>query len=299
MAQLASTSSTRARGTMRRRVTPRGTPPRGRAPPGRTPPGARPPGRAPPGAPRLGLTRPGRTRRGLMPPGRTPRGLTGSAWSEFATGVLRPRSPSLPLDRRRRLRREVEDDPVDAGDLVHDPTRDRVEHLVRKPGPIGRHRILGGDGADHHRIRVGALVTHDADRPDRRQHREALPELTVEAGLSDLLLQDRIRFTQDLQPLGGHFADDPDRQTRPREWLPPDHSLGQAELLADAPDLVLEQQTQRLDELHAHIGRQAADVVMGLDRRGDPVLAARLDHVRVERALDEEANVAEPPRFLL
>ncbi len=44
---------------------------------------------------------------------------------------------------------------------------------------------------------------------------------------------------------------------------------------------------------------QAADVVVRLDRRGDALGAARLDHVGVERPLHEPADVAEPPRLLL
>ena len=44
-------------------------------------------------------------------------------------------------------------------------------------------------------------------------------------------------------------------------------ALGQAELLADAAHLVLEQQPQRLDQVEVHLLRQAADVVVRLDRR--------------------------------
>ena len=44
---------------------------------------------------------------------------------------------------------------------------------------------------------------------------------------------------------------------------------------------------------------QAAHVVVGLDARGHARLAARLDHVRVERPLDEERHLAQPPGFLL
>ena len=44
---------------------------------------------------------------------------------------------------------------------------------------------------------------------------------------------------------------------------------------------------------------QPADVVVGLDLRGDADLAARLDHVRVERPLDEEADVPEPAGLVL
>ena len=42
-----------------------------------------------------------------------------------------------------------------------------------------------------------------------------------------------------------------------------------------------------------------ADVVVRLDLRSDTVVAARLDHVRVERALDEEADVPELAGLLL
>ena len=76
----------------------------------------------------------------------------------------------------------------------------------------------------------------------------------------------------------------------PGERLPPHHPLRHAELLADAAHLVLEEQPQRLDELHRHVRGEPADVVVRLDLRGDAVGAARLDHVRVERPLDEEAR---------
>ena len=49
----------------------------------------------------------------------------------------------------------------------------------------------------------------------------------------------------------------------------------------------------------SHVGRQTADVVVALDRLRDAVGAAGLDHVGVQRPLDEPADVAEPPRLLL
>ena len=81
--------------------------------------------------------------------------------------------------------------------------------------------------------------------------------------------------------------------------MPPDHRLRQAELLPDASNLVLEQRPQRLDQLHGHVVRQAADVVVRLDLRRDALAAARLDHVGVERPLDEKAGAADPGRLLL
>src|SRR3954449_13175677 len=66
--------------------------------------------------------------------------------------------------------------------------------------------------------------------------------------------------------------------------------------------LVLEQGAQRLDELELEVLGQAADVVVGLDRRRARA-AAGLDHVRVQRALHEEPRalpaLGEPRRLLL
>jgi len=49
--------------------------------------------------------------------------------------------------------------------------------------------------------------------------------------------------------LGRLAADDPDRESGPRERLAPDEALGQAELRADGAHLVLEEHPQRLDLL--------------------------------------------------
>ncbi len=66
------------------------------------------------------------------------------------------------------------------------------------------------------------------------------------------------------------------------------------ELGADGADLVLEQHAQRLDELELQVLGQAADVVVGLDRRRAGA-AAGLDDVGVQRPLDEVAS--RPPSF--
>src|SRR5204862_5728256 len=105
-----------------------------------------------------------------------------------------------------------------------------------------------------------------------------------EAGGADLLMEDRVRLPHDVQALAGDLAaDDADRETRPREGLAPDEALREAELRSDRADLVLEEHPQGLDQLHLHLLGQAADVVVRLDRRRRTAVAARLDHVRVER----------------
>src|SRR5690242_1808964 len=81
-----------------------------------------------------------------------------------------------------------------------------------------------------------------AGRPDVGQDAERLPELAVQAGLADLVLEDRVGVAQRVQALLGRLAaDDADGQAGAGERLAPDEALGQAELGADRPDLVLEQ----------------------------------------------------------
>ncbi|MFM8762517.1 MAG: hypothetical protein ACKOFC_04540, partial [Solirubrobacterales bacterium] len=76
------------------------------------------------------------------------------------------------------------------------------------------------------------------------------PQLAVEAGAADLVLEDRVCVTQQVEALLGRLtADDPDGQARPRERLSPHEPFGEAQLHADRAHLVLEQRPQRLDLL--------------------------------------------------
>src|SRR5581483_5310394 len=205
--------------------------------------------------------------------------------------------PLLPLDGAGRLARHVVDHAVDAVDLGDDPGRDTLEHLVGQPGPVGRHRVLARHGAKDDRMLIGPPVAHHADAPHvSEEHREALPQLTVEARPADLVLHDQLGGAKDLQAFGRHLAHDPARDARPRDRLAPHDLLGQPELLPDLADLVLEQVAERLDELEVHDLGQPTDVVVALD----PGSGTRsgLDHVRVERALHQEAR-PDRPRGLL
>src|SRR5438093_608622 len=58
----------------------------------------------------------------------------------------------FPLDGGRRFAGDVEDDPVDLDDLVGDPGGNPGQHVVRQPGPVGRHRVLAGHRAEHDRV---------------------------------------------------------------------------------------------------------------------------------------------------
>ena len=75
--------------------------------------------------------------------------------------------------------------------------------------------------------------------------------------------------------------------------------MRQSQLRAEASHFVLEQFAQRLDQFQAHMRRQAAHVVVGLDdMRLAGLGAGGLDDIRVDGALRQEADILELVRFL-
>ena len=166
-----------------------------------------------------------------------------------------------------------------------------------KPVPVRGHEVVGGHRADRQHLLVGPLVAHHPDRPHRQQHAQRLGDLVVQPGPPNLLDDDGVGLLQGRDPLAVHRAEDPHRQARARERVAPDELVRQAELLAEPPDLVLEQVAQRLHQLEAEPLGQAADVVVGLDHRRRAAHPGRLDDVRVERPLGQIAGVGKPSRL--
>ena len=197
------------------------------------------------------------------------------------------------------LRCDVQHDPVDLAQLVDHPRGDRLQQVVWQPRPVGGHRVVAGHRADR-RPRIRRCARRPARRrcarPGARRRTatargRARPCGSPPAGCG------RPRAAR---PGARLVASPPTTliaRPGPGERLAPDQALGQAELGADGADLVLEQRAQRLDELELQVLGQPADVVVGLDRRRAGA-AAGLDHVGVERALDEEARAARRAREL-
>src|SRR4029079_363624 len=93
------------------------------------------------------------------------------------------RTPLLPLDGAGGLAGHVEHDAVDLAHLVRDPGRDAFEQVVRQPGPVGGHGVLGGHRPQHDRMPVRPPVALDADgaHVGEQDHR-ALPDGPIEPG---------------------------------------------------------------------------------------------------------------------
>ncbi len=74
--------------------------------------------------------------------------------------------------------------------------------------------------------------------------------------------------------------------------MPPGDGVGQADFRRHLAHLVLEEFAQRLDELHVHLFRQAAHIVVALDHGAWPLVRDGLDDVRVQRALRQPFDLA-------
>ncbi len=98
--------------------------------------------------------------------------------------------------------------------------------------------------------------------------------------------------------LAGNLAHDPDAEPRSGEGLAVDCLLRQAEFKAQFAHLVFEEFAQRFNEIKFHDLRQAADVMVRLDR----CLTAethRFDDVRIQGALGEILDLADLVRLFL
>ncbi len=112
-----------------------------------------------------------------------------------------------------------------------------------------------GNGTDGEDVFVGPLVPHDTHTLDGQKNREGLPELPVQSGGPDLVLEDGIGLTKDRQAPFRNGADDADGESRSRKGLAPDHLLRDAQLLSQQTHLVLEKVLQGLYELQVHLFR--------------------------------------------
>src|SRR5579859_2627471 len=90
----------------------------------------------------------------------------------------------------------------------------------------------------------------------------------------------------------GNLAQEPYCQSWARKRVFHQNLFRQAQVLADAADLVLEKVAKGLDEGKRHVFRQAADVMVCLDSGGWRLHRDGLNDVRVECSLNEPSDFA-------
>ncbi|CAM2159526.1 Cytosine deaminase [Paraburkholderia tropica] len=182
-----------------------------------------------------------------------------------------------------------------------------AEQLMRQMRPMRRHEVERLHSAQRDDILIRAAIAHHAHALHRQEHRECLARQLVPRlagflvdGVPQRLDEDRVRAAQQIREIALHFAENPHAQTRARERVAIHHVVRETELHAQFADFVLEQFAQRLEQFQVQRFRQAAHVVVALDRvRALLALARRLDHIRIDRALREPLRVGQLARFRL
>ena len=189
--------------------------------------------------------------------------ISGLKSSDFRP--LRINMQLFPFDCAHGLRRQIQQNAVNAFDLMGNTVGDLVQNTVGNFFDGSRHGILGVDGADDSGPAFVAALVLDTDALDVGHSDEVLPDLFVQAVLLKLFPQDSVCFTQSMKTVAGNSAQAADTQAGAREGLTVDHAVRQAQSLADDADFVLKEQLDRLDQLELKILRQTAHIVVRLD----------------------------------
>ena len=83
---------------------------------------------------------------------------------------------------------------------------------MRQTGPVGGHTVCRGHGTQGDGLLVGAEIAHHADRLDRQQHGEGLPDVVVNAEIVQFLDKDPVGLLQQLNLFRCYVAEDADAE---------------------------------------------------------------------------------------
>ncbi|VUJ24739.1 Uncharacterised protein [Klebsiella pneumoniae] len=158
----------------------------------------------------------------------------------------------------------------------------------------GFHRTQG-----NHPV-VFTAIAHHADGTNRQEHGERLADFVIQVSFVQLFDEDSVRTTQQVAVLFLHFAQHAHAKAGARERVTVEHVVRQAQFQADLTHFVFEQLTQRLNQAHLHLFRQAAHVVVRFDDvRFTGGGSGRLDNVRVDGTLRQPFDVVQLQRFFV
>ena len=146
------------------------------------------------------------------------------------------------FDGSRRFARKIVEYAVYALYFVDDAVHALLEYFERDVRHFCGHEIVGFNGTQYDSVVVGTEVTHDADGADVCQGSEVLVDLTVHAGLRDLLTINGVGILYDPYLLRGDLTDDTYAEAWAWERLTVYEILRQSELETDTTNLILEEE---------------------------------------------------------
>ena len=130
--------------------------------------------------------------------------------------------------------------------------------------PVGGHGIGRSYSTQSDGSLICAFVTHHADTLHRQQDNACLPHLIVKAAITKTFYKYMVGLLKYRDFLTGHIAKYAHRKTGTGERMAAYQMLRHAERAPYGPDLIFEQEPERLAKLQIHSFRQAADIVVAL-----------------------------------
>ena len=146
----------------------------------------------------------------------------------------------FPLNGPGGLRRQIQQDAIDAFHLVGDAACDVVQQGIGDLFNGGGHGVGGVHRPDDGGPAFVPLAVPHAHALHVGHGDEILPHLAGQTVLVEFLPQNAVSFPQGLQTVPGDSAETPDTQAGAGEGLSVDHAVGQAQGFAHNTDLVLE-----------------------------------------------------------
>ncbi len=162
------------------------------------------------------------------------------------------------------------------------------------------HKVDGFHSTQGNNPVVLTAIAHYANRTNRQEHGERLADFIVQVSFVQLFDEDSVRTTQQVAVLFLHFTQHANAETRARERVTVQHVVRQAQFQTDFAHFVFEQLTQRLNQPHLHLFRQAAHVVVRFD---DVCFTGgrrrRFDYVRIDSPLRQPLHIFQLQRFFV
>ena len=167
-----------------------------------------------------------------------------------------------------------------------------AEQLVRDGLDRRCHSVARVDGADYYRPFEAAQAFLYADGLVVRNESEVLPDPALKPRVREFFAEDRVGFSDGFEPVARDGAEAAYSETGAGERLTVYHVVGQTESVSYHPDLILEEELQRLNELESEILGQTAHVMVCFYGTG-------FEYIGIYGALRQEFDTVELSRLFL
>jgi hypothetical protein len=155
----------------------------------------------------------------------------------------------------------IVDNSADAGNFVDNSGGNTTKELSVKVEPVSGHIIGSLNGTESNNLVVNSLVAHDTNSANWEKSSKSLGDLAVKTGSLDLLDEDVVGLAGNIDLFGSDLSENTDGDTWSWEGMSPDKVLWDAKVGSELTDLILEELTERLNELEVHVFEKTTNIL--------------------------------------